>query len=569
MRATVLKLANGAFVLGVIVALGLYAGGHVVSWTTGSTGSSLFATTAASLASHTRYSWVNEVDRQNDWLSAAEVPSRCTYEVNSSSTKLNRLIARLANSLQKASTICLTGVFRRQIRIVDKDDPKLLTLESAPGQHAQVIIGAVRDANAPTVGFDALNPAIAVLGSTGVRVMGLSIRDVLADSPAVTPVGIDVEVASHGYGQPPSSCLRRGCRDISIVDNSVSSIVNRADESMLVRGRCGNAGVDAMGIVVEDYGAGLRDALSRVVVASNRISNTRTGDSENLVINGDVHRFLVANNRVVNGDNIGIDVEGWYSHTSEPMLGLLQGNEVANIDTTTNSAAGTWRGGHCVDTANAAGIYDDGGHELWLRDNLVVDTNQGISLDTENAYRSTAELWVTGNTVIDTVGTSNSVPSYGLSLAPNLGPSEDAGHAFDALYVDAFGYDSVIRNVFVADNRLLNQSLHFDGGGDAQATVVAVGGQFQDVAICHNVVVGSGHRATSLIQVDLHGHDGRTLSVDGNRFHGLARRGSNFVVGDASATSLAAWDRLRGQLSVDPTRQCHILMKDLGAVERR
>lgn len=556
-----------AVVVGVAAAGVLFLACGPSWWIHDPSGAPIMATSSALLRPKSPDRWVSEVNQQSDWLIAAETPSACDYEITGSSVELNALIARLANTIHRATTICLAGIFRRQIRIFNKVDPTLLTIESAPGQRAEVLLGKVTPSVAPAVGFDALNPAIAVLGSSGVRVMGLDIRDASADSSVVTPVGIDVEVAARRYGSPPSPCIRVGCHDIMIVDDAVSAVVNRADRSMRDRRDCANPAVNALGIVVEDYGTGRREALSQVVVAANRISDTRTGDSENLVINGDVHRFVLAGNRVTNGDNIGIDIEGWYSHTSQPMLGLVQGNQIADIDATTNAAAGSWQDGRCVGTANAAGIYDDGARELWLRDNRVIDTNQGISLDTENAYRSTSQLWVTGNTVIDTAGTSNSVPSYGPWLGSAMGSPVDAGHAFDALYVDAFGRQSIIDGVFVANNEFVNQSLHFDAGSRAQATVIAVGGTFQDVTICGNEIVGSGRAATSLLQVDLRGDDGRSLSMANNQFAGLAPKGMNFVVGGASATSMAAWERLRDRLSRTPGNVCRMREKELRAVQ--
>ncbi|WP_298346162.1 hypothetical protein [Ferrimicrobium sp.] len=567
-RATMRAQRVGIAIM-VVVGGALLLGRGPSSWIHDSTGAGIVATSSAAPDAKSPDRWVSEVNQQSHWLVAAETPSACDYEVTGSSAELNALIARLANTIHRASTICLAGIFRRQIRVVNKIDPTLLTLESAPGQHAEVMLGDVTASVAPAVGFDALNPAIAVLGSSGVRVMGLDIRDASADSSIVTPVGIDVEVAAQGYGSPPSPCIRVGCRDIMIVDDAVSAVVNRADRSMRNRRDCANPAVNALGIVVEDYGTGRREALSQVVVAANRISDTRTGDSENLVINGDVHRFVLAGNRVTNGDNIGIDIEGWYSHTSQPMLGLVQGNQIADIDTTTNAAAGSWRDGRCIGTANAAGIYDDGARELWVRDNRVIDTNQGISLDTENAYRSTSELWVTGNTVIDTAGTSDSVPSYGPPLGSAMGSPVDAGHAFDALYVDAFGHQSMIDGVFVANNQLVNQSLHFDAGRPAQATVIAVGGIFRDVTICGNEIVGSAQAATSLLQVDLRGDDGRSLSMANNQFAGFAPKGTNFVVGGVSATSMAGWERLRDRLSRTPGGECRMREKQLGAVQGR
>ncbi|MCI2974975.1 MAG: hypothetical protein MP439_02735 [Ferrimicrobium sp.] len=505
--------------------------------------------------------WAAIINKQAVWVKPATQRRPCSFRVANSSGRVNTLIARLANTITRPTAICLAGVFRHQIRIVGKVDPAWLTVESAPGSVAIVRLGSITGQTAPSVGYDALNPAVVILGSSDVGILGLRVEDVIASSNRLTPTGIDVEVNAKRYTGTASPCLRRGCHGIVLADNTVTFVQNRADEALDRRQFCGNPAVDALGIVVDDFGRGVPDALERVVIAGNTIEDTRTGDSENLVVNGDIRRYVVAGNRVVNGDNIGIDLEGWYNRTTPPLLGLVQDNEVANSDTTTNTAAGTWVKGRCESSMNAGGIYDDGAQELWIRDNRIIDTNQGISLDVENAGKRTSQLWVTDNTVFDSPGTSNGAPSYGPSPFRWLGPSPDAGHAFDALYIDAFGPHSMITHVLIAKNDFTNLSEHFARGGTAQASVVVVGGRYQAIAICNNTIRASGHDPTSVVQIGDRSRNERTIVFANNRLMGLAPHGTNFELGDATATSMNSWRRLRHRLSPTSSKSCALAMR--------
>ncbi len=70
---------------------------------------------------------------------------------------------------------------------------------------------------------------------------------------------------------------------------------------------CCDRSVGAYGIAVLSYGDGAAGTLQHVVIEGETVEHTRTGQSETVTVNGDVTDFLVADNRVYDTDNIGID----------------------------------------------------------------------------------------------------------------------------------------------------------------------------------------------------------------------------------------------------------------------
>jgi len=307
----------------------------------------------------------------------------------------------------------------------------------------------------------------------------------------------------------PSACFTHAdheCEGIYLFRNRVSGIVNRADEAGHVKRWCDNSNVNAFGIEVESYGDNRAGALSDVVVEGNTVEHTRTGQSETVAINGDVRDFLVARNLIYDTDNIGIDIEGWYSGTDQARHGLIYDNAVANVDTWSNRAYGIWspRLHSCLPLSpNAAGIYDDGAADIWIARNLVTNTDQGISLDTETARNYTDDILVTHNRVIDDPGTRIGDSSIGGANPPGIpGRSRFAGHAYDAFYVDAFGPRSRIFDVSATDNTFINESRYFGARYPQSALVVDFGGSWHDVVLESNVISRGPTKSNTLVGLD-------------------------------------------------------------------
>lgn len=472
-----------------------------------------------------------------------------------SSAPVDALIANLENRVQGTEVICLAGRFDQPIDVWNKYDPHLLVLEPAPGRQAVIAPGQVAARAVDPGEYDGVAGAISLVGSTGVEVRGLSIEDYWTDGTSETPAGILVEVVGRGFGEPVSACLTHGertCGDVYLLDDRLTDIANRADEVHDVARWCDNSNVDAFGIEVESYGRGPAAALQHVAVEGDTVTGTRTGQSETVAVNGDVEDFLVAHDTIADADNIGIDVEGWYDGTSQAEHGLIVDDTVADVDTWSNAAYGTWdaRIRRCLALSpNAAGIYDDGAAYIWIDHDLVAQTDQGISLDTKTAGGSSSHILVTDDTVWDSAGTRKGDPSTGPNPAGVPGRSEVAGHAYDALYVDAFGPRTSISDVYAADNVFVNQSRFFGGRRLHHDAVVTLGGRWSEVELWDNTIVGGGGSDpwTTSLAVDTPPASRQGAILDCSDYEQLSATAPAFSLGSSvEAGTLGAWRRVNG-----------------------
>ena len=439
------------------------------------------------------------------------------------------------------------GRSRRRYTCGASTAPALLTIAAAPHSSAELSLGQVRPADADPNELTGAAGGVGIVDSRGVEIYGLTIRNYTTRGTALTPAGIYVTVRGGGEGGRESACFSRGdrvCGDIYLLDDTVTAISNTADEVGTSKSWCNNPNVDAFGIAVESFGTGARQALQHVVVEGDTVDHTRTGQSETLSVNGDVEDFLVTHNLVYDTDNIGIDAIGWESGSDQARHGYIGDNTVANVDTWSNRAYGSWIGSRCLPMPeNAAGIYDDGASYIWIDKNVVWNSNQGIDLDVETDKRFTDHLLVTSNTVVDNRGTSLGDPSRGRNPRGVPGPSDDAGHAFEAFYVDAFGSGSWIEDVYAHDNVFENQSQYYGATSRQQAPVVEVAGNWRDVLLWDNTVEGGGEhdRLNLLLEIDAASVTPSRSVLDCTDYR-MPSSGDNFAQPDgASFTTLAAW----------------------------
>jgi hypothetical protein len=281
------------------------------------------------------------------------------------------------------------------------------------------------------------------------------------------------------------------------------------------------------------------------------VTRTRTGQSETVTVNGAITDFLASGNVIHDVDNIGLDTIGWETGGSQASHGYVYGNTVYNVDTWNNHAYGRWRNGRCAALPeNAAGLYDDGASYIWIHSNVVWNTDQGINLDVETAGKETDHLLVSGNTVHADPGTSKSDPSTGTNPPGTGGTSTVAGHDPFALYIDAFGSNAKIMDVYVHDNTLQNQSQFFLTPS-AGMPVVDLGGIWSNVQIWHNTITGMGatDRYNPLFEVDKQPNGGTSV-VDCNDYGNLSTAGNtvngNFALPSNDWLTLADWQAHNG-----------------------
>jgi len=206
---------------------------------------------------------------------------------------------------------------------------------------------------------------IDVAGQDYVTVDGFEIRNLTTSVNAQTPIGVLVGGAAIG---------------IEIKNCVIHSIENN--------GSNGNA----HGILVSGYET---IPISELVIQGCLIRDLALGNSEALVINGNVDGFEVRDNVVRDCNNIGIDFIGFEDTGPTVALdqarnGICADNIVYGCSTVANSAYNTW---------SCAGIYVDGGRDIIIERNRVYSNDIGIEIASEHAGRATENITIRDNLV--------------------------------------------------------------------------------------------------------------------------------------------------------------------------
>lgn len=234
----------------------------------------------------------------------------------------------------------MAGTYREKIKIA-RDN---ITLQ---GEN-----GAILDYG----GTNVSGGAIQISDRQNVRIEGFEIRNIRGGS---TPTAIRVDGAS---------------RNIFIVNNDIHHVESSSN-------------AHAIGV----FGT-KSTAIQNVVIAGNKVHDLKLGQSEAVVLNGNVDGFKILKNKIYNSDNIAIDIIGGEgvgrAGIDRARNGLISGNEISNIDSRRNP---TYR------SACAAGIYVDGGSDVVIEDNVVKNANYGIELASERRGWKTERIQVRRN----------------------------------------------------------------------------------------------------------------------------------------------------------------------------
>lgn len=139
---------------------------------------------------------------------------------------------------------------------------------------------------------------------------------------------------------------------------------------------------NAHGIAV--YGTNGNAPISGIVLTGNVIYGCQLGQSESMVLNGNVNGFEVTSNLIYDNDNIGIDFigfEGTASQNDQARNGVCAGNRVYDISSLDNP---TYNGERSAD-----GIYVDGGRDIVIERNSVDSCDIGIEVASEHSGKTT------------------------------------------------------------------------------------------------------------------------------------------------------------------------------------
>ena len=193
---------------------------------------------------------------------------------------------------------------------------------------------------------------------------GFQIRNLITTTNSHTPIGILIDGASIG---------------IEILNCEIYNIRND--------GSNGNA----HGLIVAGTSA---TPISSLIIRGNEIRDLVLGNSEALVLNGNVDGFEVSENHVHDCNNLGIDFIGFEgrgpSGQDQARNGVCRDNVVANISTINNPAYNAY---------TAGGIYVDGGRDIVIERNRVSFCDIGIEVASEDPTGSTSNITVRNNLI--------------------------------------------------------------------------------------------------------------------------------------------------------------------------
>ncbi len=278
-----------------------------------------------------------------------------------------------------------------------------------------------------------------------IEVSGFEIRNLQARSADSTPNGVLITGGS--------SHIRLNGLDIHHIENDISKNSN------------------AHGISVYGNGNSADSAIQDIVINNNKLHDLKLGASEALVINGNVANFTIANNNLYRLNNIGIDIVGFEGTSrgslDQPRLGTIQGNYVSDVDSRGNPAYGRDR--------SAGGIYVDGGTTITISGNKVERANIGIELASEHAGRTTSNVVVAGNLLINNtmagIVLGGSGRSNGGSTANSIENNRLVNNDTDGTGSGEIAFQNNVSNTTIRRNTLVSANGTFFSGSQAGNTV--------------------------------------------------------------------------------------------------
>lgn len=169
-----------------------------------------------------------------------------------------------------------------------------------------------------------------------------------------------------------------------------------------------NQNRNAHGIAVYGTVNDINKPIDGIIIDGNEVYNCKLGQSEAVVLNGNVTNFRVTNNIVYNNDNIGIDFIGYEGTANNGKAGVQSamqdrarngvctGNKIWNMTSKSNP---TYRG-----DISADGIYVDGGYNILIEGNSVDNCDIGIEAASEHRNCTTNMITIRNNLITNCKG---------------------------------------------------------------------------------------------------------------------------------------------------------------------
>lgn len=283
-----------------------------------------------------------------------QLPSRSgtTYYVSTSGNDTNagtlsapwRTIQKAANTVKAGDTVQVrAGTYNEIVTIKTSGNAAsgYITFENYPSE------APVVDGTGLAVGSSGETGLFSLEGTFNyIVIQGFEIRNYSSSAKGKVPVGIDFEGAGT---------------NIQIVNNHIHNIVQTLS---------GCNAANALAVAL--YGTQAPASIHNVTFYGNEIDHNTTGCSENVSFDGNVQYFVEANNKVHDGDNIGLDnigFEGVSPNASYDQArdGWVFQNTIYNISSTTNPVYHNQVG--------ADAYYCDGCTRIIVERNLIHDSD--------------------------------------------------------------------------------------------------------------------------------------------------------------------------------------------------
>jgi hypothetical protein len=281
-----------------------------------------------------------------------QLPSRSgvTYYVSTSGLDTNagtlsapwRTIQHAANTVHAGDTVQVrAGTYNEIVTMTTSGNATsgYITFQNYPGE-APVVDGTGLVAGGQT-GLFSLEGTF-----NYIIIQGFEIRNFSSSTKGKVPVGIDFEGAGT---------------NIEILNNHIHNIVQTL-------GSCNAANALAVAL----YGTQAPASINNVTLSGNEIDHNTTGCSENVSFDGNVQYWVMANNLVHDGDNIGLDNIGFEgvspnSAYDQARDGWVFQNTIYNISSTSNPVYHNQVG--------ADAYYCDGCTRVIVERNLIHDSD--------------------------------------------------------------------------------------------------------------------------------------------------------------------------------------------------
>ncbi|MBO4458734.1 MAG: right-handed parallel beta-helix repeat-containing protein [Butyrivibrio sp.] len=150
---------------------------------------------------------------------------------------------------------------------------------------------------------------------------------------------------------------------------------------------------NAHGILVD---GGVKQGTKNIAITNCEVYGLHLGNSEAVVVNGNVEDFKISRNKIHDCDNIAIDAIGYEESEKDDRdrarSGEISDNVIYNITSTNNVT---------YEDACAGGIYIDGGTDIDVNNNYVENCDIGIEIATEHKGKVVDDIRVYDNTLVN------------------------------------------------------------------------------------------------------------------------------------------------------------------------